>query len=271
MPFAEVNGTKLRYEVWGVGTTPVVFIHGLGSSADDWFMQFPALAPGYRCIALDLRGHGLSDKPRGRYTVPLFAADVAALLAALEAAPSHIVGLSLGGMVAQQLGVAHPQVVRSLTLLNTLPGIWPPTRQMVSVGLQRFRLGRAPTMEMVAARVARALFPREEDSLLRDMTAQRIAANDPSAYRRATLAVVRYRPGAALRRIACPVLIMAGDSDQVVSRDYQARLRLSLPQAQWVTVGGGGHACNIDHAGEVNRAVLAFLEQVDGQNEGRDG
>lgn len=271
MPFAEVNGVKLRYETWGIGTTPVVFIHGLGSSADDWFMQFPALAAGYRCIALDLRGHGLSEKPRGTYSVQLFAADVVALLEALEAVPSHVVGLSLGGMVAQELGLAYPHVVRSLTLLNTLPGIWPPTREMVTVGLRRFRLGAAPAMDGIAARVARSLFPREEDALLRRMTEQRIAANDPVAYRRATLAVVRYRPGAALRRISRPVLIMAGDSDLVVAREYQERLRANLPHAEWVTVAGGGHACNIDHADEVNRAVLAFLERVDGRSEGAHG
>lgn len=271
MPFAEVNGTKLRYETWGVGKTPVVFIHGLGSSADDWFMQFPALAAGYRCIALDLRGHGLSEKPGGTYSVQLFAADVAALLEALGAVPSHVVGLSLGGMVAQELGLAHPHVVRSLTLLNTLPGVWPPTRQMVAVGLKRFRVGFTPSMDDIAARVARSLFPREEDLMLREATQQRMAANDPAAYRRATLAVIRYHPGAALRRISCPVLLMAGDSDLVVPSVYQARLRANLPHAQWVTVCGGGHACNIDHAGEVNRAVLAFLERVDGRGGGAHG
>lgn len=269
MPFAEVNGIRLRYETWGVGAAPVVFIHGLGSCAEDWFMQLPAFAAEYRCIAVDLRGHGLSDKPAGDYSVPLFAADVALLLTALNAAPAHIVGLSLGGMVGQQLGIAHPHVAASLTLLNTLPGIWPPTREFAAVGLARLRSGRGNSMAAIARRVAASLFPDPQDALLRDMTEQRIAANDPAAYRRATLAVARFRPGAALRKIACPALIVAGDCDRVVPAEYQARLRAGIPHARFVGIGGGGHACNINHADAVNAAILDFLagqpaEQVKG-------
>lgn len=261
MPIADVNGIKLRYESWGIGENPVVFIHGLGSSADDWFMQLAAFGRDYRCIAMDLRGHGLSDKPDGDYSVGLFATDVALLLAAIGASPSHIVGLSLGGMVAQQLGIAHPHVVRSLALLNTLPGIWPPTREMVRVGLQRLRPGAAPTMGEIASSVAQSLFPAGEETMLRRMTEQRIGGNDADAYRRATLAVMRYRPGAALRKITCPVLIIAGDSDRVVPGEYQNRLRAGIPHAEFVTVCGGGHACNVNYADEVNAAVLAFLRR----------
>ena len=259
MPFAEVNGIRLRYESWGVGETPVVFIHGLGSCAEDWFMQLPAFAAQYRCLAVDLRGHGLSDKPDGDYTVSLFAADVAQMLTALGLAPAHIVGLSLGGMVPQQLGIAHPHAVRSLALLNTLPGVWPPTREFVRVGLDRFRPGRDSSMDAIAAKVARSLFPDKRDEMLRRMVEQRIAGNDPAAYRHATLAVARFRPGEALRKISCPVLIVAGDCDRVVPAEYQARLRARLPQAQFVTVQGGGHACNINYADEVNVALAQFL------------
>ncbi len=259
MPFAEVNGVRLRYETWGIGETPILFIHGLGSCAEDWFMQLGAFGRDYRCIAVDLRGHGLSDKPDGEYSVPLFAADVAQLLTALGAAPAHIVGLSLGGMVAQQLGIAYPHAVRSLALLSTLPGVWPPTREMVRVGLRRFRPGATPSMDDIARTIAQSLFPRKEDAMLRGMTHQRWAANDLAVYRRATLAVVRYRPGESLRKIGCPVLILAGDCDRVVPSEYQHRLRAALPHAEFLVVHGGGHACNIDYSDEVNAAVLEFL------------
>jgi 3-oxoadipate enol-lactonase len=259
MPFAEVNGIKLRYETWGVGKTPVLFIHGLGSCAEDWFMQFGAFGRDYRCIAVDLRGHGLSDKPDGDYSIPLFSADIAQLLTAVAAAPAHIVGLSLGGMVAQQLGIAYPQAVRSLALLSTLPGVWPPTREMVRAGLQRFRPGATPSMDEIARRVAQSLFPGKEDTLLRGMAQQRLAANDPAAYRRATLAVARYRPGESLRKIRCPVLILAGDCDRVVPAEYQDRLRTGIAHAEFLIVHGGGHACNIDYSDEVNAALLEFF------------
>ncbi len=261
MPFAEVNGIPLRYETWGVGATPLLFLHGLGSCAEDWFMQFATFAPRYRCIAVDLRGHGLSDKPEADYSVPLFASDVALLLTKLGAAPAHVVGLSLGGMVAQQLGIAHPHVVRSLVLLNTLPGIWPPTREIMHAGLQRLRPGSAPSMGQIAQRVALSLFPEQESTTFRRMTEQRIGSNDPEAYRRAMLAIMRYRPGSALGKITCPVLIVAGDRDRVVPAEYQLRLRTGIPHAEFVTVYGGGHACNLNYADEVNATVLSFLER----------
>lgn len=261
MPFAEVNGIRLRYERWGVGETPVVFIHGLGSCAEDWFMQFGAFGRQFHSIAVDLRGHGLSDKPEGKYSVPLFASDIALLLAALGAAPAHVVGLSLGGMVAQQLGIAHPHVVRTLVLLNTLPGVWPPTREMVRVGLTRFRPGATPSMDQIASSVAQSLFPHKDELMLRRITEQRVAANDLSAYRRAALAVASYRPGNALRKISCPVLIVAGDSDRVVPGEYQNRLRTGIQHAEFITVCGGGHACNINYAEDVNTAMLEFLER----------
>lgn len=74
MPYRLVNGIRIRYELWGEGETPLVLLHGPGSSADDWLLQLPAFAPHFKCVPLDLRGHGASDKPVGRYSIALFAA-----------------------------------------------------------------------------------------------------------------------------------------------------------------------------------------------------
>ncbi len=263
MPIRLVNGIHLRYETWGVGSAPLVLLHGLGSSADDWYLQLPAFAPHFLCAAVDLRGHGLSEKPAGRYSVGQFAADVAALLRGLDLAPAHILGLSLGGMVAQQLALAQPQVVRSLVLINTLPGLWPPPRQILRMGLRRLTPPwRTPDMAQIAERVAADLFPDPAAEFLRAQAAARIAANDPAAYRRATLAVARFWPGSALQRIACPTLIIAGEADRVVPGVYQARLRKALPHAPFISIPGAGHACNIDRPDLVNAAVLEFLSHV---------
>jgi pimeloyl-ACP methyl ester carboxylesterase len=263
MPYRLVNGIRLRYETWGVGSAPLVLIHGLGSSGDDWFVQLPAFAPHYLCVAVDLRGHGLSEKPAGRYSIGVFAADVAALLRDLELAPAHILGLSLGGMVAQQLAIAQPQILRSLVLINTLPGLWPPPRQIVRMGLHRLTPPwRTPDMARVAARVAADLFPDPAAEFFRAQAAARFATNDPTAYRNATLAVARFWPGPALKRIACPTLIIAGEDDRVVPGIYQARLRKTLPHAGFVSLPGAGHACNIDRPEVVNAAVLEFLSHV---------
>ncbi len=263
MPFVSLNGIRLRYETWGVGETPLLLLHGLGSSADDWFLQLPAFAPHYRCLAVDLRGHGLSEKPAGAYSMVLFAADVAGVLRALDAGPTHVLGLSLGGMVAQQLAIAYPDLVRSLILLNTLPGLWPPTRGIVRLAARRLAAPwRRRTMAQQAARVVADLFPSPQHAVLKAQAEARLAANDPAAYQRATQAILRFRPGAALRQVACPVLIVAGTVDRVVPAAYQERLRRALPHARFASIPGGGHACNIEYPEAVNAAVLGFLEEV---------
>ena len=267
MPYQFVNGFLMRYELWGEGQMPLVLLHGLGSSADDWMLQLPAFAPHYLCVPLDLRGHGTSDKPPGRYSVALFAADVAALLDRLKLGPAHVLGISLGGLVAQQLAMDHAAVVRSLVLINTFPGLWPPPVEVFNTLLRRRGMLLHPRdMAAAAAEVADALFPSPNLALLKEWTERRIAANDPDAYFRSTVAVVRFQPGRRLDRVRCPTLIIAGEADRVVPRVYQERLRYRLPHAQFVSIPDSGHASNIDRPDAVNEAVLTFLHAVDEKN-----
>jgi len=264
MPYRTVNGIRIRYELWGEGETPLVLLHGLGSSADDWLLQLPAFAPHFKCISLDLRGHGASDKPAGRYSVALFAADVAQLLNQLALAPAHVLGLSLGGLVAQQLALAHEAVVRSLILINTFPGLWPPPRALLRVLLRRRSTILQPQdMTRAATAVADELFPDSRLALLREWTIRRLAANDADAYRRATVAVLRFWPR-RLDQVKLPTLIIAGEQDRIVPRVYQARLRARLPHAAFVSVPNSGHASNLDQPQVVNDAVLRFLLALEG-------
>lgn len=260
-----VNGIRLRYEAWGNGP-PVILLHGLGSSADDWVFQLPDLGRHFQCIAVDLRGHGLSDKPDMPYSMALLASDVAGLITALGRGAVHIVGLSLGGMVAQQLAIAYPGWVRSLVLINTLPGLWPPPRRVLSTLWRRaraLRVQQSRGMQATADLVADSLFPEPQQKLFRDIAARRIVENDIAAYRRSTSAIVRFRPGRALRRVACPVLVIAGELDNIVPWVYQERLLRRLPQARLVRIPGSRHASNIDQPEAVNLAMMEFLLQVE--------
>src|SRR5438105_12464497 len=122
MPKARVNGIELHYESAGEGP-PLLFLHGLGSSGQDWRRQVRAFTDRFRVITYDVRGHGASDKPPGPYSVPLFAQDAAALLRELETGPAHLCGLSMGGMIAFQLAVDFPELVQTMTIVNSGPSM----------------------------------------------------------------------------------------------------------------------------------------------------
>ena len=109
MPTAELGDIRLYYEDFGEGE-PLLFIHGLGSSTRDWENQVRYFSDRYRVVVPDLRGHGNSEKPPGPYSIPLFADDIAELITTLDLAPTHVVGLSLGGFVASQLAVERAGV-----------------------------------------------------------------------------------------------------------------------------------------------------------------
>ena len=109
MPFFDNDDCQLHYEEYGHGA-PLLLVHGLGSSTRDWEYQIPELARHYRVIALDMRGHGRSDKPRERYSIQGFAEDVAALIEHLQLPPVHLVGISMGGMVGFQLLAQQPEL-----------------------------------------------------------------------------------------------------------------------------------------------------------------
>ena len=115
MPYAETNGIRIYYETRG-GGDPVVLIGGLGSTLESWSVQVPLYSERFRVITFDNRGSGRSDKPDHPYTIEQMADDVAGLLDFLEIPKAHFVGKSMGGMVAQWLGIKYPERVDRLVM-----------------------------------------------------------------------------------------------------------------------------------------------------------
>ena len=103
-----IDKITLHYETAGQGQ-PLVFLNGLGQSVRDWERQVAYFSKNYRVITFDYRGQGSSDKPPGPYTISLFCDDAVRLLKAVDALPAHLVGLSMGGMIAFQMAVSYPE------------------------------------------------------------------------------------------------------------------------------------------------------------------
>jgi 3-oxoadipate enol-lactonase len=261
MAYARVNGIKLYYEAMGSGA-PLVLLHGLGSSHEDWLMQIPAFSPHYHVIAADCRGHGDSEKPPGPYSIPMFASDILALLDQLALDPVHLLGISMGGLVAQQMVLDAPDWIRSLVLVNTFSHL-----QADGLGdwialLRRIVALRFRNMEQVGHVVARQLFPKAEQALLREMTAQRWAKNDKRAYQAATMAIWRFDVTERLGEIDCPTLIVAGENDGTVAPRHREVLHRNIAGSQLAVIPDSTHATPIDQPQAFNQIVMDFLRTV---------
>jgi pimeloyl-ACP methyl ester carboxylesterase len=191
--------------------------------------------------------------------VALFTSDVVALMDALSIEQANVIGLSLGGCVAQQLALDFPQRVKRLVLVNTFARMdlgGPIDALMLVLRVSVLSLFGLP---MQARLVARRLFPKPEQAALRQMAQERIAANDPAAYGRCMAAVRAFDVRGQLRQIACPTLVVAGDRDTTVPLRAKRLLAQQIPGAKLELVADSGHATPIDQAEIFNRIVFEFL------------
>jgi len=241
----------------------ITLLHGLGSCGDDWLLQVPPLVGHYRILAPDLPGHGNSSLERRLPLISHYADDVASLIAAQELYPTHVVGLSLGGLVAQQLALDYPELVRSLTLVNTFPQLKTALgrRKLRSMGRLSFLL--RGNMEGVGQWVAEGLFPGPDQAFMRQAAAERIGSNPRRAYLQAMWAAFRFNSRRRLPEINTPTLVVAGDADTTVSMDANMELVRCIPGAQLAVIPNSGHATPIDAADEFNQTLLDFLCQLD--------
>ena len=257
MGMIAVNGTRLHYRDQGTGE-PLVFVHGLGSSGQDWAKQVDAFANRYRVITFDVRGHGQSDKPEGPYSIPLFAADTAALLRALDAVPATVVGLSMGGMIAFQLAVDAPDLVRRLVVVNSMPEakldslrdhwiFW--SRRLVTQVLGVRRTG-----QLLADRI----FQKPEQGRLRRQFEARWAENDEAAYLASIEAIAGWSVEDRLHAITCPTLVVAADEDYTPVADKR-RYVARMPDARLAVIPDSRHATPVEQAEAFNRTVEQFL------------
>jgi 3-oxoadipate enol-lactonase len=259
MPRVRVEGCEIHYELTGRGDV-VLLLHGLGSSCLDWELQVPALAKRYTVVAVDMRGHGCSQKPPGPYRIATFAADVAQVSRALALGPAHVVGISMGGMIGFQLAVDAPSLVRSLVVVNSAPAFVPRTLRERLAVVQRLVALRALGLKGFARKVAEKNFPRPDQEELRRKLASRLAQNDEAAYRAATRAILGWSVAEHLGAMRCPVLVVTGDQDYTPVAAKQAYAS-RIPRARVAVVADSRHCTPMDQPEAFNRLLLDFLHE----------
>jgi len=239
----------------------VLLLHGMGSCGEDWELQFPALTPRYRVLAPDAQGHGHSPKLPGPYSISQMAADVAALLDDLQIPRVHVIGLSMGGCIAQQLALSHPNRVRSLVLVNTFAKIRPAGLGGLRRFFQRMWAVQFGGIRDVGMPLLDGLFPKPEQAELRRLGLERFLANNTSkeVYRAVLRATVGFDSRRHLHRITAPTLVVAGDRDLTVPLACKQELHRLIPHSQLVLIPDSGHATPIDQVERFNEVLLDFL------------
>jgi len=274
MPFASgPGGARIYYEVRSetkeAASSAVVLVQGLGLSSRFWFDLPERLAKGAkprRVVVLDNRGAGRSDKPRGPYRMATLADDVAAVLEAAGVEKAIVVGISLGGMIAQHVALRHPDKVAGLVLLATTAGVpyarLPRARALATLlGLPI--VGRFRTPAQVGRALARLLLaekdvPRAGELLSQWPAAMRAEPMLPRSYFAQLAAVATHSTGSRLRRIACPTVVVTGDEDILIPPHNSRLLARLIPGAHLEVVRSCGHAIPASDPDCIERALVTL-------------
>lgn len=259
MPKMHVNDINLYYETAGRGH-PILFIHGLGSSSRDWEMQVPFFSIQYQVISFDLRGHGQSQKPRGPYSMSLFAKDTAELVKSLDIAPVHVVGISLGGMIALQLAVDYPELIKSLVVVNAGPEVVVRTMKDRWQVFLRFAIVYLLGMRKMGEVLSKRLFPKEEQADVQKLFVERWAENDTRAYLDTLRAIVGWSVTDHIDKINLPTLVVAADGDYTPVSAKEPFVS-KMPHAELVVIKDSRHATPVDSPAKFNEAVIVFLSK----------
>jgi 3-oxoadipate enol-lactonase len=261
MAKVRIGDISVYYETTG-GGPPLVFIHGLGSSTKDWERQVPFFAQQYHVVTFDCRGHGQSDKPRGHYSIGMFAEDTAGLIKTLGIAPVHVVGLSMGGMIALQLAVDEPALLRTMIIVNSGPAFILRTWREKWMFYKRRLIVRFLGMRKLGKFLAEILLPDPEQVTLRKTFIERWSANDRRAYLASMKAIFGWSVLDKLGTVNCPTLFISADQDYTPPAAKEAYAAL-MPRAEVVVIRKSRHLTPIDQTLLFNEAVAAFLTRQD--------
>jgi pimeloyl-ACP methyl ester carboxylesterase len=251
---------------------------GLAADSTAWMFQLPALAEKYRTIVFDNRGVGRSTKPAGPYSIHQMAEDAVGLLAHLGVERTHVVGVSMGGMIAQEIALRNPERVRSLVLACTYPEPDAETeeRRTFMVGQFGGQVSEGGDIkvdisalnpmlflqQMLPAVFNQEFIDKELPKLLSVFAGALQYGFSMEAILGQVAAVMSHRTKDRLHEIKAPTLVITGDADRLVSPANSDILAREIPGAKLVKIPGGSHGFNFETPDVFNREILQFLEGV---------
>jgi pimeloyl-ACP methyl ester carboxylesterase len=254
------DGAEIAWYDDGSGF-PVLLVMGLAYPAAAWFRQVPALAEHHRVLRVDNRGAGQTGLvPGAPYTVETMAEDCLAVLDAAGVAKAHVVGISMGGLMAQELGLQHPHRVQSLTLMSTHPGtlhgVWP--QEMQDFMAARAAMSAEERGEFSIPFNYHPSTPREQ--ILEDWKVREAGTAGPEGYA-AQGGTALWSGWDRLPSMSVPTLVVHGAQDRLVVPENGEKIAGRVPDAKQVVVQDANHILTTDRTDEVNALLLGWFSE----------
>jgi pimeloyl-ACP methyl ester carboxylesterase len=264
MERAKVNGIEVAYELRGAGT-PFVMIHGAQGDQTMFAGMAAAFAPRFRVLTFDQRGSGLSDKPDMPYSIAMLADDTAGLMDHVGFANAHVIGVSMGGTIAQELALRHPKKVRSLVLGCTTPG------GPNSIRAQGPALNAYATREMSAEERGRLLaesaftrgyLDRHPEVIASMVEGRRQRPIDTVAFGHRMKAIMEHDAYDRLGQISCPALVITGKDDALIPWENSRLIAERIKGAKLVLVEPAGHCFWLEQPEQSGQEIERFINSV---------
>lgn len=262
MSIIKANNIDIYYEVHGQGE-PLILIAGLSKDSPAWFLQLEAFSQHFQVIVFDNRGVGRTEAPDSPYSTQMMADDVIALMEVLNIPTANILGHSMGGCIAQNIAIQHPQKVKRLILLDTFAEVFGITRYVLELAVElqeknlpldlRMKiqlpwsfsdhfLGKPENITFVLNAVLNNPYPQKPYALLHQINACK-----------------KHNTKNALTKISVPTLIMEGAEDRLTPAPCAQELIARIPQTQHIVIPQAGHNGPIENPTFFNEKVLRFL------------
>ncbi|MBM3141625.1 MAG: alpha/beta fold hydrolase [Chloroflexi bacterium] len=266
MPTAQVGDINIYYESHGDGET-LLLIMGYGQYSAHWSPLIPPLSQEYRVISFDNRGTGRSDKPDIPYTIKMMADDAKGLLEAIGVDSAHVFGISMGGMIAQEFALNHPDKLRSLILGCTQCG-----------GTKAILANQEALAFLFSPEMAKLSVEERARETAPWLWTQEFIAKHPEAvelyvavtskyptpthgYACQAQAMMGHDTYERLPQIAVPTLVIAGSADRLIPAENSRVLASRIPNAELVILENAGHGFVTDAGAEATKVMLDFLRR----------
>ena len=262
MEHVRVNGLRIAYRRAGAGP-PLLLLHGILQDSRAWRWQTEALSEQFTVLAWDAPGCGSSDDPPATYRMPDYADRLAEFVEVVGVSRLHVLGLSLGAVLALELYRRHPRLPRSLILSSAYAG-WAGSLPADEVARRRehgLREAGLPARDVVP-RWLPGIFTENAPREMVEITAAMMSDFHPGGYRTMTNAVAEADLRDVLPTIEVPTLLLYGAVDRRSPLAVAEDLHRRIPNSTLAVLDGVGHLCNVEAADRFNAQVLQFLAAV---------